>query len=99
PHLLSTLFPYTTLFRSPHKFGIPQIRDRLFIVGNRSDLTNFHWPIERSDRSLSILSALSRSPNGARKLSATAIQCLEVWQDFLRSEEHTSELQSLAYLV
>ena len=33
---------------SPHKFGIPQIRDRLFIVGSRSNLSSFFWPEETS---------------------------------------------------
>jgi len=30
---------------SPHKFGIPQIRERVFIVASQSPLNGFSWPI------------------------------------------------------
>lgn len=79
---------------SPHRFGIPQIRDRLFIVGSRSKLANFFWPEEKSNKSLSILSALSHKPAGARKLSERALKCLEVWQDFLYRFPKSAELPS-----
>ena len=29
---------------SPHEFGIPQVRQRVFIVGSRSGLGRFRWP-------------------------------------------------------
>ena len=29
---------------SPHQFGIPQIRERIYIVGCRSGLSRFRWP-------------------------------------------------------
>src|SRR2546425_7281831 len=58
----STLFPYTTLFRSPHRL--------------------------RSPVELSITSDAMR-----------AARCAEESDERGRSEEHTSELQSLAYLV
>jgi len=29
---------------SPHQFGIPQIRERVFIVGSRASLREFAWP-------------------------------------------------------
>src|SRR2546425_8366054 len=55
----STLFPYTTLFRSPD----PSERRRVAVLDDDEALGD------------------------------------SVAQDVLRSEEHTSELQSLAYLV
>jgi DNA (cytosine-5)-methyltransferase 1 len=79
---------------SPHRFGIPQIRDRLFIVGSRSPIPDFFWPEERSAKSLSILSALSRRPAGARRLSEQALECLRAWQDFLDRFPKTVELPS-----
>ncbi len=30
---------------SPHQFGIPQIRERVYIVGRRGGLNGFEWPI------------------------------------------------------
>ena len=29
---------------SPHQFGIPQVRDRIYIVGSRNGLDGFEWP-------------------------------------------------------
>src|SRR5687767_15560832 len=69
----STLFPYTTLFRSPtRKRGNGRFERRSSPSRSRSAT-----PSARSSRSMP-----------TRCTSATA-----------RSEEHTSELQSLAYLV
>src|SRR5260370_28083818 len=79
---------------SPHRFGIPQIRERLFIVGSQSGLSDFFWPEEKSDKSLSILSALSHKPAAARKLSEKAVRGLEVWQAFLNQFPKTAELPS-----
>src|SRR5436853_5875063 len=64
----STLFPYTTLFRSMQWF------DHMKMI------------IGRAPNGQAIVSTLS---------SANADDCLPVW----RSEEHTSELQSLRHLV
>src|SRR2546425_7713824 len=59
----STLFPYTTLFRSVFAIVIPLV--------------------------------LMAIPGAAQTLKGTA----KAWNQHKRSEEHTSELQSLAYLV
>src|SRR5687767_15619876 len=64
----STLFPYTTLFRSPAVSGHPQLAMHALLRRIR---------IARDD-----VVALGATSARAR-----------------RSEEHTSELQSLAYLV
>src|SRR2546425_1396176 len=64
----STLFPYTTLFRSPTPAALTElIADK----GYHSNQTMID-------------------------LHAVGVRSYIVW---LRSEEHTSELQSLAYLV
>src|SRR2546425_9015285 len=72
----STLFPYTTLFRSGRWF-VP-IRNRLarreWRIAPRSGWPKTGAPVRRNVP------------------PATAVR-------FARSEEHTSELQSLAYLV
>src|SRR2546423_2783149 len=78
----STLFPYTTLFRSPYKYE--PIRDDQYIadetVGARFD-------------SSSIREAMQVAL--AEHSSAFHVHL----HTHARSEEHTSELQSLAYLV
>src|SRR2546425_4736929 len=67
----STLFPYTTLFRS----RCPEPHDPRHVLGARAD---------------------------AELLAAAVDDCLDdvaIPHHQYRSEEHTSELQSLAYLV
>lgn len=79
---------------SPHRFGIPQIRERMFIVGSRSGLENFSWPVEVSHASPSILSALDHNPSYARQLSPQLHRCLAVWQEFLDRFPKDMELPS-----
>src|SRR3989441_6687065 len=68
----STLFPYTTLFRSNLSWEVVQVMDTI-TPGNA------HYS-EKSHR------------------AKTLLRDNQTWGD-VRSEEHTSELQSLAYLV
>src|SRR5258705_7215322 len=72
----STLFPYTTLFRSPGLLS--------FIGGVRNDR------IFASSRRPCDLSSCSKR---------TASLGSEMTENEFRSEEHTSELQSLRHLV
>src|SRR5687767_15532891 len=72
----STLFPYTTLFRS-----------RAAAAGSRA---------RRSDRARPLPRALARLGAAAPRARWAARRDRAVAG---RSEEHTSELQSLAYLV
>src|SRR2546425_4220466 len=67
----STLFPYTTLFRSA--LAVPPATPRAPPSGRTG-----------------------RRPSSCAR---TADSGLHVWRSRSRSEEHTSELQSLAYLV
>lgn len=68
---------------SPHQFGIPQIRNRLIIVGSRRRFHKVPFPQIQQDAEPSIHSVLDKNPAGAQKLSEQVINCLNVWQDFL----------------
>lgn len=68
---------------SPHKFGIPQIRERIFIVASKTGLNNFRWPEENRDIEPSIRDILTANPPNAKPLSPQVVECLEVWQEFL----------------
>src|SRR3712207_8443071 len=79
----STLFPYTTLFRSPRAPG----RERALPRGGARGRAEAARPRAPADLGAAVRRLL---PNdlGDRRLRARA-----------RSEEHTSELQSRQYLV
>ena len=68
---------------SPHEFGIPQHRQRLFIIGSlgAGSLRHFSWP-EKTDIQGTVHSFLS-NPADAIPLEKDKIKCLDVWQEFL----------------
>src|SRR3712207_8196257 len=70
----STLFPYTTLFRSRSRPLLAQLHPRVYCSSSSgsSSPSDSSWPPAESRAS---------------------------WTHVLRSEEHTSELQSRQYLV
>lgn len=68
---------------SPHEFGVPQIRDRAFIVGRRGGLEDFSWPAPDANADLSIRKVLDKNPTDARMLTPAFINYLEAWQAFL----------------
>lgn len=68
---------------SPHQFGVPQIRERAFIVGSRDGLEGFRWPGPLKDVELSIDSVLDKNPVGARPLRKHFVTYLRAWQKFL----------------
>lgn len=78
---------------SPHNFGIPQIRDRVYIVGALEPLEEFAWPAT-SDAETSIDSILDENPATAKQLSEQVTECLIVWNDFLKRCPTKVELPS-----
>lgn len=68
---------------SPHQFGIPQIRERIFIVGSRAGLQHFDWPQKIVNGELDIRSILEKKPKSFTPLSSDQIDCLTIWQNFL----------------
>src|SRR5205814_9533156 len=81
----STLFPYTTLFRSPiHAFGIPRVANS---VGRKWT----PWePCAAYRKARSLISPTTNARWALRYMTKAPAP---------RSEEHTSELQSLRHLV
>src|SRR5205823_10117625 len=93
PPPISTLFPYTTLFRSLDARLGPAPRDRVVhpgaaALGFARIEVHVELPEENTRAVADLEEAHPRVPN--RRLRRL---------DGDRSEEHTSELQSLAYLV
>ena len=79
---------------SPHNFGVPQIRERVFIVGRRGGLNAFSWPARAQESDLSICSVLDKRPDDARRLPAHFIRYLKTWQQFLDRFPENEELPS-----
>src|SRR3712207_7380983 len=81
----STLFPYTTLFRSDRYKPLPLHAAWLCTVASPA------WPGSHTTAGLKLPSPRGRGP-GVRVRGAESVL-------YCRSEEHTSELQSRQYLV
>src|SRR5687767_15642217 len=83
----STLFPYTTLFRSPARCNARRYVAGRATLSSRQDFTSpagTDWPATAMNGRIRP-SVRGRGPSAPLEVP--------------RSEEHTSELQSLAYLV
>jgi DNA (cytosine-5)-methyltransferase 1 len=78
---------------SPHQFGIPQIRERLYIVGSRSSvqMQAFSWP-QPSGAPVSIMSVLDEKPKDAKRITSRTARCLAVWQRFLSAFPQDEEI-------
>ena len=80
---------------SPHQFGIPQIRDRLYIVGQLGGLGNFTWPEPPNPRpTLSVLKVLDENPTDAHPIPDQVKRCISVWQEFLDTFPQDAKLPS-----
>src|SRR5208283_2949715 len=80
---------------SPHQFGVPQIRDRMYMIGCRSGLKGFTWPDPETNASeLSIHSILEKNPSEAVKFGDQVMRCLETWQEFLQTFPADQKLPS-----
>src|SRR3712207_9129121 len=92
----STLFPYTTLFRSKSAIAaalgeVDEVLDRAAVLGcPRLILLALGAPPRRAVN-------VALDPKGS--LQNGVLQGLDALFERLRSEEHTSELQSRQYLV
>ncbi len=67
---------------SPHDFGIPQHRKRIFIVGSKKDLSHFEWPLPVCQET-DINSILDKNPKSAKKVDKEESECLKLWQEFI----------------
>jgi DNA (cytosine-5)-methyltransferase 1 len=80
---------------SPHQFGVPHIRERMYMVGRRGGLWGFQWPDpSHTGDQLSIKSVLDIAPQGAVPISDQVERCLDVWHDFLKLFPKSAKLPS-----
>src|SRR2546422_6566810 len=83
----STLFPYTTLFRSIKETADAIVVSGMRDAGYRYVVIDDCWEVAR-DGGGTLVADSARFPHGIKALA-----------DYVRSEEHTSELQSRLHLV
>src|SRR5207244_13356191 len=92
-HPISTLFPYTTLFRSKIQPTRQMIESAPFGAGKKSKRDDSHG-------FLSVITAVAvRHPSCAEDLQFAKKRLHKMWRKAVRSEEHTSELQSPDHVV
>jgi DNA (cytosine-5)-methyltransferase 1 len=71
---------------SPHQFGVPQLRQRMFIVATRranGGLSQFVWPKTEVRTDMSVHSILEDTPDDTRALTLRESEAIAVWQRFL----------------
>lgn len=69
---------------SPHEHDLPQLRERLFIVGCRDGLDQFAWPTP-SSRPTSLRDVLDPTTGSGERIHPRIVEALEVWDAFLAS--------------
>ena len=80
---------------SPHQFGVPQIRERMYLVGAKNGLTDFVWPTPPVDLpSLSLRRILARRLTHYKPLSPAVMQCIDAWQKIIQSIPEDDPLPS-----
>ena len=74
---------------SPHQFGIPQHRKRIYIVGLRKDLVDsneyqpFEFPNDKNEKLCDITTIIDANDTDIQPLALKTHQQLKVWQIFL----------------
>ncbi len=70
---------------SPHLFGVPQIRERMYLVGQYGGLNGFRWPEPFTTKDdLRLHKLLDTNPSEAKRLSEQVVSSLDTWQCFLK---------------
>ena len=83
---LSKFYDVKEEILSPHHFGIPQHRSRIYIVGrlkSKGGLGEFEFPEKEEDENLSIQSIIIKDDKDFMTLRENTKNHLKVWQEFL----------------
>lgn len=78
---------------SPHEFGIPQMRRRLFIVGANPHLDFFEFPSSKKQKT-NVKNILSKKPKKIEKINNPQKECLDIWQSIINLVSKEESLPS-----
>lgn len=67
---------------SPHHYGVPQVRERLYVVGSLDGLSGFRWP-EPVKGETDIRSVLEPKPSSAKSLPSKVVAAIDAWARFI----------------
>jgi DNA (cytosine-5)-methyltransferase 1 len=70
---------------SPHEFGIPQQRQRVFVVAKKVGLPDFTWPDIEHNLNLDINSIIQHKNKVNTSVEPQKINTLELWHDFVNN--------------
>lgn len=83
---------------SPHEYGLPQHRKRIYIVGvarEQGNLRHFSFPIKPIKATCDIRTIIEKKPKKIQPIPDVYMRYMDAWQDFLNhcSQQHdTGEL-------
>lgn len=81
---------------SPHEYGFPQYRKRIYIVGidgERGSLDNFTWPAKPVKATCDITAIMEEHPTNPQPIKDAQQHYIDVWQQFLQlCVEHNAKL-------
>ncbi len=83
---LSVKYDVSEKVMSPHSFGIPQHRSRIYIVCRlklKGGLKEFEFPNGDFNGTLSIKSIIEKKPKEYTSIKADSLNHIKVWQEFL----------------
>ena len=83
---LSKFYDVKEEILSPHHFGIPQHRSRIYIVGrlkSKGGLSDFQFPPKEEDENLSIHNIIIEDDKDFMTLRENTKNHLKIWQEFL----------------
>lgn len=78
---------------SPHQFGIPQVRNRVYFVGSLDGLDDFAWPPKQGDAT-EITSVLRKDVSSSRPILKQTQRAIDMWGDFLRRSPDSVKMPS-----
>ena len=72
---------------SPQNFGIPQHRNRIFIVGSLNGLSHFNFDKIDAQKitTIEINQFIEENPINYKPLAKSNKECLDIWQEFLNN--------------